>query len=97
MRNVMVSVDLLECAIFVSEVASQAIRAELLAIELPAVLRFVLVVNSLILLLHVEWVVFTELLRAMGVLTLNAIAAEACVNPVLAKLTFVHRSLDEGL
>ena len=93
----MVSVDLLECAIFVSEVASQAIRAELLAIELPAVLRFVLVVNSLILLLHVEWVVFTELLRAMGVLTLNAIAAEACVNPVLAKLTFVHRSLDEGL
>lgn len=47
---VMVSVDFLEGAILVPEVASDTVRAKFFPIELPAVLRFVLVVDSLFLL-----------------------------------------------
>ena len=97
MSDVVMPVDFLEGAILVSEVAPDAVRAEFLPIELPAILRFVLVVHTLLLLLKVEWVVLTELLRAMSVLALNAVAAEAHLGPVLAELTFVHGALDEGL
>ena len=49
-RHVVVSVDLLEAAVLVAEVAPLSVWAVPLAVELPAVLRLVFVVNALLLL-----------------------------------------------
>ena len=44
MRHIKVSVNLFEATVFVTEVAALAIRAELLTVELAAVLRLVFVI-----------------------------------------------------
>ena len=61
-RHVEVPVDLPEAAVLVSKVTALAIGAELLAIELSTILRLVLVIDTgLLLLVHVQRVVLTEL------------------------------------
>ena len=90
-------VNFFEGAILVSEVAPHTVRAEFFPIELPAILGFVLVIHTLLLLLKILRVVLTQLFMAMSVLALHAVAAEAHLTPVLAELTFVHGALDEGL
>lgn len=50
-RHVEVPVDLAEAAILVPEVAPLTVRAEFLAIELPTILRLVLIIDICLLLL----------------------------------------------
>ena len=50
-RHVKVPVDLAEAAILVPEVAPLTVRAEFLAIELPTILRLVLIIDICLLLL----------------------------------------------
>ena len=96
-RHVEVPVDLAEAAVLVPEVAPLAVRADLLAIELPAILRLVLVVDiGLLLLVRIQRVVLAELLRAVRVLALGAVPAEAGLGPVLAHVALVHRPFDEA-
>ena len=86
--------NFLEAPILVAEVASLAVGAELLPVELPAILRLILVICTLFLsLAHVQWVVLAQLFNAVCELTLGAIPAHSCLSPVLAELTLVHRSL----
>ena len=90
-RHVEVPVDLAEAAVLVPEVAPLAVRAEFLAIELPAVLRLVLVIDTgLLLLVHIKCVAIAELFLAVRVLALGPIAAEAGLGPVLAHVALVH-------
>jgi len=99
-RHVIVTMNLFVAPVFVPKVAPLPIRAELLPVELPAVLRLVLVVGvgGLLLLAQVSLtVVLTELILAVGILTLGAVAAEAGLYPVLAHIALVHRPLDEAL
>lgn len=97
-RHVIVSMDLFVAPVFVPKVAPLPVRAELLPVELPAVLRLVLIVEvGGLLLVQVELIVLAELLLAMGVLTLGAIAAEADLHPVLAHVALVHRPLNKAL
>ena len=69
MSHVVVSMNLLEAAVLMSEVAALPVGAVPLAVELAAVLRLVLVIDSLLLLVQVEWVVLGELLNSVRVLT----------------------------
>lgn len=85
------SVHLLEGPVLVTEVTALAIGAEALAVELPAVLRLILVVCvALLLLTEVQVVVLAELIDSVRVLALVAVATEAGLSPVLAKLALVH-------
>ena len=61
--------NLLEAAVLMSEVAALPVGAVPLAVELAAVLRLVLVIDSLLLLVQVERVVLGELLNSVRVLT----------------------------
>ena len=80
MRHIKVSVNLFEATVFVTEVAALAIRAELLTVELAAVLRLVFVILAcLLLLVQIELVTITELLIAVGILTLGPVATESSV------------------
>lgn len=91
MGHVEVSVDLFEASVLVAEVAPFAIWAEPLPIELPAVLRLVLVVRTAcFLLLQIKLMILTELLQSVGILTFLAVATETRLCPVLAELTLVH-------
>ena len=97
-RHVEMPVDLLEAAILVPEVAPLAVGAELLAVELAAVLRLVLVVHvGLLLLVEVQLVILAELLLSVRVLTLTPVAAKARLGPILAHIALVHGSFDEAL
>ena len=72
--------NLFEATVFVTEVAALAIRAELLTVELAAVLRLVFVILAcLLLLVQIELVTITELLIAVGILTLGPVATEPSV------------------
>lgn len=97
MRHVEMPMNLLEAAVLVPEVAPLTVRTELLPIELPAILRLVLVIKiHLCLLIKILLVVITELFLAVGVLTLGAVAAEPSFRPVLAHVTLVHGPLYEA-
>ena len=95
--NVEMPVDFLEAAILVTEVAAFTVGAELLTIELTAVLRLILIVRTHHLRVQVCTVALRKLLLAMSVLALGSVAAEASLGPVLAHLTLVHGALDETL
>ena len=98
MGHVEVSVDLFEASVLVAEVAPFAIWAEPLPIELPAVLRLVLVVRTAcFLLLQIKLMILTELLQSVGILTFLAVATETRLCPVLAELTLVHWALYKAL
>ena len=85
------SVHLLEGPVLVTEVTALAIGAEALAVELPTVLRLILVVCvASFLLTEVQVVVLAELIDSVRVLALVAVATEAGLSPVLAKLALVH-------
>ena len=86
--------DLLEAAVFVPKVAPLTIWTELFTVKLAAVLRLVFIVVAELLLAKVELVV-TQLLSAVRILTLGAVAAESGLGPVLAHLPFVHGALDK--
>ena len=87
-------VNLLVASVFVSEVTPLAVRAVLLSIELPAVLRLVLVVEiGWLLLVEVQFVVLAELLLAVGVLALDSVATKTSFHPLLAHVALVHRPL----
>lgn len=90
MHHVEVPVNLLEAAVLVAEVAPLAVGAELLAVELPTVLRLVLVVGTLLLLIEIELVRLAQLLLAVSILALEAVATRPEQSPVLAKLPLVH-------
>ena len=94
MGHVVVAVDLFERSVLVPEVASLAVRAELLSVELPAVLRFVLVVEARLSL--GDPVDLGKFLGTVGILALEAVAAEATLSPVLAHLAFVFLGLGNG-
>jgi len=94
---VKVPVNFFEAAVLVAEVASLAVWTELLPVELPAVLGLILIVLSLLLLVDVQLVILAELIESMCKLTLSAVSAHTVVPPILAKLTFIHRSLDKTL
>ena len=93
MRHEVVTMDFLEASVLVSEVAPFAIWAKLLTVELPAILRFVLVVKSCLRL--GDSVDLSELFRAMSVLALQTIAAEADFCPVLAHFTLIFFGLSQ--
>ena len=93
MSHVVVSVDLLEAAVLVAEVAPLAVRTVPLAVELPAILGLIFVVNALLLLVEVLRVVLRELLDSMCVLALVAVSTKAGVGPVLAHFSLVHGAL----
>ena len=95
--HVKVSVNFFEAAVLVAEMTSFAIWTELLPVELPAVLGLILVVLSLLLLVDVQLVILAELIKSMCKLTHSAVSAHTVVPPILAKLTFIHRSLDKTL
>ena len=90
-RHVEVPMDLAEAAVFVPEVASLAVLADFLAIELPAILRLVLVIGTgRLLLVQIQRVAIAELFLAVCVLALGPIAAKAGLGPVLAHVALVH-------
>ena len=97
MRLVIVSVDFLEAAILVAEVASFAIRAELLTVELSAILRLIFVIETLFLFVKNALMSITHFFNTMSVLTLCSISADPSLIPVLAHLALVHRSFDKAL
>jgi len=94
--NVEMPMNFLEAAVLVAEVATFAVSAELLSVELPAVLGLVLVVQSLLLFVYVQLIILTELVETVCELALGAISADSSLAPVLAKLALVHRSLHEA-
>ena len=90
-RHVEVPVDLPEAAVLVPKVTAFAVRAEFFAIKLPAILRFVLVIDiGLLLLVQIQLVILTEFFLTVRVLTLDTIAAKASLSPVLAHVALVH-------
>ena len=97
MGNVKVPVNFFEAAVLMTKVASFAVRAELLPIELPAVLGLILIILSLLLLVHVKLMILAELVKPMCKLTFRAVSASTVVAPILAELTFVHGSLNKTL
>ena len=97
-RHVEVSVNLFKAAVFMTEVAAFAIRAELLTVELAAILWLVLVILAwLLLLIQIKLVIFAEFLIPMSILTFGSVAAESSVCPVLAHFSFVHGPLYKAL
>ena len=89
--------NLFEASVFVTEVAALAVRAELLTVELAAVLGLVLVILAwLLLLIQIKLVIVTKLLIPVGILTFSPVAAESGVIPVLANFSFVHGPLYEA-
>ena len=63
-------VNFLETSVFVPEVTPLTILTVLLSVELSAILRFILVVNtSLFLFVHVKLAMFAKLILSMRVLT----------------------------
>ena len=81
------SVDFLEASVLVSEVAALAVRAQFLSVELPAILRLILVVETS--LGFGDPVDLGELVMAVGILALETVPAEANLGPVLAHLSLV--------
>lgn len=96
MRLIIVSVDFLEAAILMAEVASFAIGTELLTVELPAILRLIFVIKPLFLFVKNALMSITHFFNSMSVLTLWSISADPSLIPVLAHLTLVHRSFDKA-
>lgn len=90
------AMNFLEAAVFVTEVTSLAVGAELLPVELPAVLRFVLVVLTLLLLVKVKNVVLTQLIKTVRKLAFGSVATNSRFAPILANLSLVHRSLHKA-
>jgi len=82
--------NFLEASVLMTEVASLAIGTVLLAIELSAVLRLVLVIKTLLLLVQQVLVSLCHLFNAVGVLTFCSVSAEASLCPVLAHFSLVH-------
>ncbi len=70
MRLIIVSMDFLEAAILVAEVASFAIWAELLTVELSAILRLIFVIETLFLFVKNALMSITHFFNTMRVLTL---------------------------
>ena len=91
MGHVVMAVDLFEGSILVSEVAPLAIWAKLFSVELPAILRFVLVVKTCLGL--GDSVDLSKFLGAVCILALETVAAETTLSPVLAHLSFVFLGL----
>ena len=85
------TMDLFERSVLMSEVASFTVWAELLSIELSAVLRFILVIETRLSLS--DPVYLSKLFSSMGILTLKTIAAKSTLGPVLAHLSFVFLGL----
>ena len=96
MGHVVVSVDLLEAAILVTEVATLAIWAELVTVKLPTVLAFILVIGTLLLLAKIKLVLVRKFFLAVRILALIAPTTGLC-DPVPAQFSLVHRSLRERL
>ena len=91
MGHVVMAVDLFEGSILVSEVAPLAIWAKLFSVELPAILRFVLVVKTCLSL--GDSVDLSKFLGAVCILALETVAAETTLSPVLAHFSFVFLGL----
>ena len=70
MRLIIVSMDFLEAAILMAEVASFAIGTELLTVELPAILRLIFVIKPLFLFVKNALMSITHFFNSMSVLTL---------------------------
>ena len=79
--------DFLEGSVLVSEVTPFAIWAEFLTVELPAILRFILVVKSC--LRFGDSIDLSEFFSAVSVLALETVSAEADFCPVLAHFTLI--------
>ena len=85
--NEVVTMDFLKRSIFVAEVASLSVWAELFPVELATILRFVLLVQSC--LGFSDSVDFCELFRTVGVLALETVSAETDFCPVLAHFSLI--------
>jgi hypothetical protein len=94
--DVEMPMNFLKAAVLMAEVASLAVGAELLAVELPAVLGLIFVVESLLLFVHIQLMILTELVETVCELALGSISAHSSLAPVLAKLTLVHGSLHKA-
>ncbi len=97
MRLIIVSVDFLEAAILMTEVAAFAIGTELLTVELSAILRLIFVIQTLFLFVKNALMSITHFFNSMSVLTLRSISADPSLTPILAHLSLVHGSFDEAL
>ena len=93
MRHEVVAMDFLEASVLVAEVASFSVWAELLTVELPAILGFVLVVESCLRL--GDSVDLCEFFSTVSVLALETISAEADFSPVLAHFTLILLGLGQ--
>lgn len=89
--------NFLKASVLMTEVASFAIGTVLLSIELSAVLRLVLVIETLLLLIKQVLVSLCHLFNSVSVLTFGSISAEASLCPVLAHFSLVHRPLHKTL
>ena len=87
MCHEVVAMDFLEASILVAEVASFSIWAELLTVELPAILGFILVIKPC--LGFGDSVDFGKFFGTMRVLALETISAEADFCPVLAHFALI--------
>ena len=91
MCHEIVSMDFFERSILVSEVASLAVWAKFFSVELSTILGLVLIVEPCC--GFGDPVNLCEFLRAMGILALQTISAEANLSPVLAHFSFVFLGL----
>ena len=91
MCHVEMSVNLREAPVLVSEMTPLAIEAELFSVKRPTILTLILVVQALFRLAIVHHLhgigLSRNFIKAMGVLALDPIPAEASLCPVLAHLT----------
>ena len=85
MWHVEASVEFLETSLLVSEVAAFAIGAHFLPVELTTILRLVFFVERSL----SDPVDLSKFAKAMGILTLETIPAEAGLSPILAQFSLV--------
>ena len=97
MCHVEMSVHFLEAPIFMTEVTSPAILAVLLTIKLSAVLRLVLVVNSILFLfLNVKLIIIAQFILPVRILAKITVRTVSSLRPVDAQFSFIHGAFDKS-